>query len=220
MAQETKTREDMIRDFLQSERDPSATSDADMSLQKDVSDETKEGTPLLLDSGDDNVQGSEEPDEQTTVNNVLIAWEGPEFETFSHDRRWYLTVVVILLLIVTYAVIVNSPIMAITFILIGVVGYIYLQKDPRQLTFAVTYQGILVGNELYEFDQIESFWIFYEPPHTYLLSITMKSGLIPYIHIPLHQVDPIALREALLQFVPEERRELTMVDTLERLLHI
>ena len=151
---------------------------------------------------------------------VLIAWEGPEFEVYERDKQWYIAVSVALLLIVTYAVIINSPIMAITFILIGVVGYIYLQKDPRNLIFAVTQQGVVVGDELFEFDEIESFWIFYEPPHTYLLSLSLRNRALPHMHIPLHQVDPVALREALIEFVPEERQEMGLVDTVERLMHL
>ena len=67
---------------------------------------------------------------------------------------------------------------------------------------------------------MDSFWIFYEPPHTYLLSLTMNDRVIPHVHIPLHQVDPVALRAALVEFVPERRREIGFVDTLERILHI
>ncbi len=150
---------------------------------------------------------------------ILIAWEGPEFENFRKDTQWYIAAAIILLLIITYAVVINAPIMAITFILIGVVSYIYVQKEPRHLRFAVTQQGIVVGDEVFPFTDIASYWIFYEPPHTYLLSLEMKHRLLPHVHIPLHGVDIAALHEVLDQFLPEEEQEMGIVDTLERLLH-
>lgn len=151
---------------------------------------------------------------------VILHWQGPEYEVYQKDKRWYLIATLILAAIVTYAVITNSPIMAITFILVGIVGYIHLQRDPRVLDFKITYDGVIAGNELYEYDNIESFWIFYEPPHTKILSLHSKGKLIPYIHIPIHQEDPVEIREELMKFIPEIKQEPSIIDTLERLLHI
>ncbi len=151
---------------------------------------------------------------------VILHWQGPEYEVYQKDGRWYLIATSILAAIVTYAVITNSPIMAITFILIGIVGYIHLQKDPRVLDFKITYDGIIAGNELYEYDNVESFWIFYEPPHTKILSLRSNGKLVPYVHIPIHQENPVEIREELIKFIPEVKQEPSIIDTIERLLHI
>ncbi len=202
MTKESQTREDVITKFLADEHAHDVSGDA-----------SAHGAELLP-------PPHEAPDQNAEDDGVFIAWEGPEFEVYERDKQWYIVASVILLLIIAYAVIINSPIMAITFILIGVVGYIYLQKEPRDLVFAVTAQGVFVGNELFSFDEIESFWIFYEPPHTYLLSLALRNRTLPYVHIPLHQVDPVQLHEELIQFVPERRQEIGFIDTLERLLHM
>ena len=220
MTHTPQTREEMIKEFLEEERAQDAAAHVDDAQATDAKEEhtPADAAPLALPSATDDV--SEVGDEDIADDGVLIAWQGPEFEVYERDKQWYIAAAVVLLLIVTYAVIINSPIMAITFILIGVVGYIYLQKDPRDLVFAVTEQGVVVGDELFHFDDIESFWIFYEPPHTYMLSLAMRNRMLPHVHIPLHQVDPVELREALMNFVPEERQEMNIIDTIERLLHI
>jgi len=151
---------------------------------------------------------------------VLAHWQGPEYETYSRDRRWYLIAASIFIAIIVYALITDSPIMAITFILIGIVGYIHLQKKPRVLDFTISRDGVFAGNEIYEFDQIKSFWIFYEPPHTRILSLHTKGSLAPYVHIPIHQENPSKIRKALLKSIPEKKQSFTIIDTLERLLHI
>ncbi len=206
--QSEQSREEMIKAFLDEER---MQDNNDTLHQQDSLDEGSNSVsdaPLALPYADDMPE-----------DDVLIAWEGPEFEVYERDKRWYIVASVVLLLIIIYAVIVNSLIMAITFILIGVVGYIHLQKDPRHLVFAVATSGVVVGDEIFPFDDIKSFWIFYEPPHTYMLSLCMRNRVLPHVHIPLHQVDPIELRKVLLQFIPEEQQEMDMVDTIERILH-
>ena len=61
------------------------------------------------------------------------------------DKKWYLIIFGILFLIVGYAIYTNGIIMAITFILIGVVGYIYINKEPQILNFMITDQGVFAG---------------------------------------------------------------------------
>ena len=154
------------------------------------------------------------------LEGALFHWQAPEFETYEKSNRWYLIAALILAAIVIYALITNSLIMAITFILIGVVGYIYLQKEPRILNFFITYDGIVVENEIYDFDDIKSFWIFYEPGQIKVISLHMKGKLLPYVHIPIHNEDPVKIRKILLQFIPEVKQEITMIDTIERLLRL
>lgn len=150
---------------------------------------------------------------------ALMHWRSPEFEKSGWDRRWYLIATLVLAAIVIYALVSNSPIMAITFILIGIVGYIYLQKEPRILDFMITYDGIIAGKEIYEFRDIKSFWIFYEP-HIKVISLRMKGKILPHIHIPIHDQDPVKIREDLLKFIPEKEQELTLVDAIEKILRL
>lgn len=149
-----------------------------------------------------------------------ISWRTLEYEVFEKSATWYLVAALIILGIVIYALVVNSPIMAITFILIGVVGYLHLQKEPRMLDFSISNRGVQVGNEMYEFDNIESFWIFYDPPHMKTLSLHTKASFMPFVHIPLADEDPVIVREVLMRFVSEEKQEAGFVDALERFLHI
>ncbi|MCX6765726.1 MAG: hypothetical protein NT136_02085 [Candidatus Moranbacteria bacterium] len=151
---------------------------------------------------------------------VLLHWRAPEYEIHQWNRKWYLAATLILAAIIVYALISNSPIMAITFILVGIVGYLYLQKDPRVLDFMITPEGIIVGDEIYEFENIQSFWIFYKPYVMKVISLRVKGKLVPHVHIPVHDQDPVKIREILLEFIPEKKQELTLVDTIEKVLRL
>jgi hypothetical protein len=167
----------------------------------------------LLDEGSDMMVEEHSRD-------TLMKWQAPEFEVYEKSPRWYLTMALILTAVVIYAIVTNSVIMTITFILIGVVGYIYLQKEPRNLTFAITPDGVIVGNEIYDFEDMDSFWIFYDPPHEKILSLHMRGRMMPFIHIPIGSENPVTMRHNLLNYVPEIKQDHTLVDAFERILHL
>ena len=150
----------------------------------------------------------------------LLEWRAPEFEIYEKSGRWYLASAALLTGLVIYALITNSPIMAITFILIGIVGYIHLQRNPEMLTFKITPRGIVAGKDLFAFENIKSFWIFYDPTHTKTISLHTNGSMLPYVHIPLGNEDPVEVREILLEFVEEIHQEPSFIDVLERVLHV
>lgn len=151
---------------------------------------------------------------------VLAHWKAPEFEVYERDRKWYLWVSFFLIAIIGWAIYSNSLVMAITFILIAVVGYIYIEKEPRVIDFIITPDGISAGKEVYAFDNIRSFWIFYEPPHVKIISLKTESHLLPFVHIPIHDEDPVHIRQLLLDYIPEEKQEEGLLQILERLLRL
>jgi len=151
---------------------------------------------------------------------VRLAWRAPEFETFERDRKWYFYITAILIAIIAYAIFTNGLVMAITFILIGVVGYVYIEKDPRILDFMLTKDGVVAGREIYDFDNIQSFWVFYEEDGLRVISLHTQSYLVPFIHIPIGDQDPTEIRKILLEYIPEEEHKPGMMDTLDRLLKL
>ncbi|MFA6973467.1 MAG: hypothetical protein WC238_01845 [Parcubacteria group bacterium] len=151
---------------------------------------------------------------------ALFHWRAPEYEIMEKSQHWYLYAGLFLAAVIAYAVYTNSPVMAITFILVGVVGYIFINKEPRVVDFYITHDGIISGREIYEFDNVKSFWIFYEPGQVKVISLHTKNKLIPFIHIPVHDEDPVKIREILLEYIQEVKQVPSAVDTFERMLGI
>jgi len=165
----------------------------------------------------------EAPEEELIAEHsedVLAHWRAPEYEIFERDQKWYISMSLFLLAVISWAVYTNSPVMAITFILIGVSGYIHLEKDPEIVDFMITYEGVVSGREIYDFDNIHSFWILYEPGYKKAISLHMKSGFVEFIHIPLLDENPLQIRKILLQFLPEEKHRPGMNEVLGRVLKI
>lgn len=151
---------------------------------------------------------------------IMHQWNAPEFEVYEKSARWYLVFAFFIIVMVVYALFTNGPIMAITFILIGIVGYIHLQKDPRMIIFSITSKGVVADKEMYQYENIHSFWIFYDPNHTKTISLHTKAPMLPYVHIPLGDEDPVHLRELLMKNIPEIKQDPSLIDAIERVLHI
>ena len=148
-----------------------------------------------------------------------FSWEAPEYEHFEKHPKWYWIMGGILLAIVVYALVTNSILMAITFILIGMLGYFYAEREPRIIQMEITPDGIRVDNYFYDYDDLKSFWIFYEiEEEIKVLSLHSKKTFLPYVHIPIGNANPIKIRETLLNYIPEIRQELTIIDRLERII--
>jgi len=150
--------------------------------------------------------------------NSLLHWETPAFKPRTISRAFYLWSGVFLLATITYALVSNSPIMAITFILIGIMGFITLEQPPHTLQCAITQDGVTIDRELYVFDNIESFWIVYDE-HEQYISLKTNGKLTPFVHIPIGDEDPEAIHALLSQHAREEKHEPTLLDIFGKMLH-
>ncbi|HPN55148.1 MAG TPA: hypothetical protein PLB52_04490 [Candidatus Moranbacteria bacterium] len=151
---------------------------------------------------------------------ILYSWRAPQFEVYEKSGRWYIIAALFILVMIVYALYTNGPIMAVTFILIGIVGYIYSQKDPLVVTFAITDKGVIADKEIYLYENIKSFWIFYDPHHTKTISLHTKASFMPFIHIPFGDENPAELHKIMTRYIPEIKQDPSLIDAIERVLHI
>lgn len=163
---------------------------------------------------------TETKDISKAYGQVLMSWREPEHDEFELGPRSRVIVIAILVLTVGWALYTNSPLMAITFILIGVVGYLFESADPRVLDYFLTTRGLLAGHNFYPYEKIQSFHIYEEEPFLDTLSLHTDGQLISHIHIPIKTIDQQALFDYLSQFVPELPHEPNFIDSLEKMLHI
>ena len=94
-------------------------------------------------------------------------------------------------------------------------------RKPREIEYEINPVGIRVGEILHRYGEIVSFWIEYDPAlEIRELSIQLKKWYMPYIKIPLTEQNPVRLRLALLEFLPEIEHKDTLVEILARKLGI
>lgn len=139
-------------------------------------------------------------------------WEAPEFDKKEKSKSWFIIPAIITIVLGLLALFSENILFLIVIVMAFFVFYIYANKDPRIIKFKLNEKGIEIENKLYDFDELRSFWIFYNPPEQKELSFRSRKTLLPYIHIPITDEDPIEIRKFLLKFIPEKRHKESLID--------
>jgi hypothetical protein len=77
-------------------------------------------------------------------------------------------------------------------------------QRPEVIEIKVTKQGIQVTDTLYPFSSLQSFWVV-NSPHEQKLILKSEKTYMPYVVVPIDDVNPENLRHFLLQYLPEEK---------------
>jgi hypothetical protein len=156
------------------------------------------------------------PNPSKKNNDNLIAWSAPEFTKYEKDFSWFAITGIIAAIIFAISLFTKNYVFAIVIILSVFSLYIWSQKEPRKYKFKINPKGITIGKNTYSYDNLKSFWIFYDPPKIKYLSVESKKIIMPRIVIPIGEEDPNKIRELLIKFLPEKEQEESLTDVLGR----
>ncbi len=132
----------------------------------------------------------------------LITWETPEHVDYIRGNDWYWAVAIITLTVAVLAFIFDNPIFAIFVIVAAIALVIKVSREPDTLRCEINDRGVVVNDILYPFISIESFWVDVLH-HTPKLVLKSHRAMMPYIIIPLLNIDPEDVRAVLLTYVAE-----------------
>lgn len=189
------------------------------SSQKRSQNSFAERDPGNLDSpGQDNRTRLDDSFRFKTQNKVIYRWEAEEFSYYEKSRLWFVIGGIIFFIMVGYFIISKQIIATITFLLLGITIYLFSLKKPRVIKCSIGYKGISVDDVTYAYKELDSFWIFFEPPDFKVISLKPKKPYLPHIQIPFDAEDPMEIRKTLIQFLPEEEQEEAFSDKMARYL--
>ncbi len=150
--------------------------------------------------------------------NSVISWQAPEFVFHRKTADWFWAVGIITISLTVGTILIKNFLL--TF-LVGVSGFsilMYGAKKPSIVNFSISNKGVVVGGKLYLFENLEYFWVDYNPPYTKQLILQSNKTLMPHIIIPLGEADPETIRETLLLFIKEQKIEESFSETISKLL--
>lgn len=160
----------------------------------------------------------EAPEKEARPIRSLIKWEALEYEYRPKSPNWFWSAGIISAAVAAAAVLLGNVLFAILVLLAGFSVILFGARRPRKIWFSLTVQGIQIGDRLFPYDNIRSFWIHYDPPYKKILSIELKKIFMPEMLIPLADNDPNVIREHLIKFVKERRHEESFTEILTRLI--
>jgi hypothetical protein len=151
----------------------------------------------------------------------LIAWSG--YSKAGRPNKVYIFVIFALLLTIAFFIgfFQKDIIASVFFVLAGVVVLILGYKKPKVENYEVGPSGVKIDDRVYRFSELKSFWVNYEPEAGVKeLSLQLKKRWNSYVKIPINDQNPVQIRSVLLNFVPEEEHQDTLIDLASRRLGI
>jgi len=149
-------------------------------------------------------------------NKNTIKWSAPEFEQYEKGKSWYVITGIIAVILFLIAIFTKNFLFALMITLAYFIISAYASKKPQEIKLTITSQGVKVKQILYTFENLSSFWLFYDPPEIKELSLRSKKSIMPYIRIPLGEQDPVAIRQMLIKYLPERKHKESLIDNLAR----
>jgi len=136
-----------------------------------------------------------------------IKWSFPEYARHERQRGWYFWSILISLGIIVYAILTGNWLFALIIIMFGIIIVINHHNQPEEMKFEIDHDGIKLNGKLYKYDEINRFWIIYQPPEVKNLYFDMKSPFRPRLSIPLGKENPVDIKAFLRQYLEEDLDE-------------
>ena len=157
------------------------------------------------------------PKDEEYDENQVFEWESYEFEYHEKGQNLVWGLVGVALVLIVLMVILKNWLGIGIVILLAVVVYQYAFKQPNKIHFVLTKDGLLVGEKMYAFKELKSFWI----SQAGVLYVDTKQYIPPRLSSELSSVDVKALGKFLEYHVPKiDRQTADSADQLSKWLKL
>jgi hypothetical protein len=150
---------------------------------------------------------------------VFFEWETPEYLKYARSLFWYIAVIGIGVILIIYSIFTANFLFALIIIIAAFIVFLKSYREPAMLLFQITEDGIVLGDQFFDYDRIKSFYFIYDPPAVKKLFFDLK-GIAPTISVHLNNKNPLLIRKKLLEYLKEdtERKHQSLDDQLESIL--
>ena len=148
------------------------------------------------------------------AQNVLLEWEGVEYDHNPKSTDWYWSLGIVSVAGVIASILFNNYLLAVLIIIGAVAIALHASKKPPLHRFRLVEEGITIGEELHPFARMTSFSVLEDVKGEYppMLSIKTESWLSPHLIIPLAGVEVDTVYAYFLQHVDEDAHHHTFTD--------
>jgi len=145
-----------------------------------------------------------------------LKWKTPEFEYYKNSQSWFITIGIIAGILFIIAIFTKNFLFGLLIAISSFLIFTYSLKKPDNVKLSIGPKGIQINNVLYEFENLRSFWIFYNPPEIKELSLRSKKTIMPYIKVPIGDENPVEIRKILIKYLPEKKHKESAIDNLAK----
>jgi hypothetical protein len=137
-------------------------------------------------------------------NTTLVSWTFPEYTQHQRKKGWYVWATLIFLALLAYAIFSANFLFGLILILVVIILFTYHHREPLEINFEISGDGILIGERQFDYKDFKKFWLVYEPPAIKNLYLEQTSPFKPVIVIPLQNENPVKVRKFLKEVLTED----------------
>ncbi len=145
-----------------------------------------------------------------------ISWQAHEYFHQEKSTDWYWGLGIISITAAVLAIIFGNTLFALVIVLFAFAAGMQAHREPKLVRIELTHRGIIINHTLYPYATLESFWISEQHIHKPDPKILIKSkkALMPFIHLPVEEVNIEDVRDYLLIYMREEELEESFLEKL------
>lgn len=153
---------------------------------------------------------------------VFYEWEGSEYVFEQKGADWYWALGIIAVAGMVASILFGNVILALLIAAAAATLALSTAKHPRDHIFRITDEGIMIDDNVYEYDHILSFSIleYIDPSLPPALSIKTHRILAPHLVIPIVGPDPLELYDFLAEHLEEGKHDESVVDRIIELFRL
>ncbi len=153
---------------------------------------------------------------------VLAKWNFTEFIKHERSKSWYFGAVISILFLLIYSFLTVNFLFAVIIIIAAISFFLIYRREPGQVTFAITEDGLGADDRFFPYDEIKDFYIIYQPPEVKTLFVELKALTKPRLAISLGDQNPVEIRKILLEYIDEdlEKDDEPLSEGLSRMLKL
>ncbi len=152
----------------------------------------------------------------------LFEWHAREYAAEEKSADWYWALGIVAIALVIVCILFNEILLGIVVLAAAVALALQAAKRPRIHRFAIVDTGILVDNNLYQYDNMLHFSVLEYADETIppALSIKTKHLLAPHLLIPIIDHDPVDIYEYISLHLPEGKHDESIIDRVIELIQL
>ena len=140
------------------------------------------------------------------MENNKITWEAADHIKEEKSPDWFWVVGIVTIAVAVLAIFFGNLLLALLILLAAFTSFMLAHSAPKIVDYEINRKGVRVGDILYSYATLESFWVIdedgYERDRILLKS---RKLMMPIITVPLGETtDPEKIREYLLEYLDEE----------------
>ncbi|PIS04950.1 MAG: hypothetical protein COT81_03690 [Candidatus Buchananbacteria bacterium CG10_big_fil_rev_8_21_14_0_10_42_9] len=162
-----------------------------------------------------------QPHPEVDHGEVLANWSFPEYISHNRGAVWFVAAGILALFLIIYGIATSNLLFALIVILAVLLSYMH-QRNIQMVDFTINEDGIIIAQHFFPWNELDKFYIIYQPPDVKALYFEPKSIWQPRISVDLVDQNPVAIRRILLKYLTEdfERENEPLSDQLTRLLKL